>query len=155
MTKKNRMVNVPYKNSVDLIKNFKGIAAFMWDTNFINTVLGAYNENINGVEDFDYNIRTFLSTNKIKFSKECLITFYRNSDCLFFKQNAAIREKSRNLSNMYLDYLKIKSKINKDTIINISNDNSPLLFANNILTVGIIHSQSIAALLKNNKVVYK
>ena len=53
--------------------NFKGCASFMWNKNAIKKI-GKYNENISGVEDYEYLLRTFkFNQNDCKKSDEILM----------------------------------------------------------------------------------
>ncbi len=109
--KNSRLVSRRYKNTVDLIKHFMGIASFMWETKFMKDVVGKYNEHINGVEDFDYHIRTFFKTTCIGFSSKSLVTFYRTYDSLFYKKRSQISKRRADLVKLYTMYLTIRNKL--------------------------------------------
>jgi glycosyltransferase involved in cell wall biosynthesis len=103
-----RLTAKKYKNALDIITTFSGIAAFMWDTQFMLSNIGLYNEHINGVEDFDYQIRTFLKATKIGFARVSLINFIRTTDSLFYKKRNMIAKKRMYLTKLYKMYLELK-----------------------------------------------
>lgn len=136
---KNRIVSRKYKDVNDLLKNFAGIVAFIWDTEFMKNEIGKYNEMINGIEDFDYHIRTFIKTKKIGFTNKRIVTYYRTYDSLFHKQRQMISKRRVELINMYSKYLKIKDKITDNILVylisNKINTNTFKLHTNSTFTI--------------------
>lgn len=120
VTGKSKLINKQYINTIDIIKHFKGIVSFIWDTDFIKNIVGKYNENINNIEDFDFKIRTFICANKIGFSPECLVKFIRHKQCLYYKNKELIVNRRIYITDMYTQFLEIMNKINKQIVIYIS-----------------------------------
>ncbi len=116
MTGKGKLVNREYNNATDLIKHFAGIVAFMWDTNFMKNIVGKYNEHLNGIEDFDFKIRTFINATKIGYTAECLVKFIRHKNCLYYKNKELVANRRVYITDIYMQFI---SKISK--IIDVSN----------------------------------
>jgi len=109
-----------YKSANDIINNFKGMAAFMWSKEAIKKI-GFYNEEFQGCEDFDYEIRTYMNISKIKFVDKITMKYILHNDCITFKDKSRIEELALDIKNKYIKnkYIKnenIKKDINIDTI---------------------------------------
>ena len=86
---KSGIINKQYKNKIDLLNNFQGLGSYMWSENAIRKI-GYYNTHpeINGLEDFDYLVRTFNQFEKeeIKYIYNILMGYNRHESSGFHTQ---------------------------------------------------------------------
>lgn len=66
ITNENKTINKKYDDVNDLLNHFIGLGSFMWKRSLIEKI-GKYDHILKGCDDFDYLIRTFLLTEKIKY----------------------------------------------------------------------------------------
>lgn len=93
-----------YNNISDLINNFKGMAAFMWSKDIIKKI-GYFNIEYSGLcEDYDYEIRTFLETDKIIHIDKYLIEFYVGEDTQSHKNFKKMKELHEHIKMKYQNY---------------------------------------------------
>lgn len=103
-----------YKNVIDLFSCFKGLGAFMWSKNLMNSI-GIYNENLNGVEDYEYLIRTFIKTTSILCQQTSTMKFSMHDKSFYYLNYNAIRNTTVDIVKIY----KVLVKINPDHKISI------------------------------------
>ena len=89
-----------YNNVNELLKNFNGCASFMWSKNAIKNI-GFYTENINGCEDYDYLVRTFMTVQNKNHINHSLMTYVRHKDALFTKDKNNILLLKEKLNKLY------------------------------------------------------
>jgi glycosyltransferase involved in cell wall biosynthesis len=79
----NRKIDIEYNGINDLLQNFRGLAAFMWNKKFMDKIK-FYNVSINGVEDYEYLLRTFLYASKIEYT-DVITMKYNHSELSLFE----------------------------------------------------------------------
>jgi len=93
---KSGIINKQYKNKNDLIDHFQGLGSYMWSENAIRNI-GYYNTSpeINGLEDFDYLVRTFNHFKKddIKYIYNILMAYNRHENSGFHVQYEEIMKR--------------------------------------------------------------
>jgi GT2 family glycosyltransferase len=89
-----------YADTADLINNFIGIYSFMWSKCAIKKI-GLYNDQLFGVEDFDYFIRTFRNVSNIKYLPVSTMEYVFHSDSLYFKKFEDIYAKTNDIKLIY------------------------------------------------------
>src|SRR5581483_9350733 len=95
------IITTNYKDVKDLINNFRGMVAFMWKKELINKI-GSFNHSLSCYcEDYDYEIRTFLNTDKIKHINKSLIQISQDDDTLSNKNYAEMKKKHQIIKNFY------------------------------------------------------
>lgn len=57
-------IDINYYKPYDLLNNWQGMCSFMWKTSLLD-IIGKFDVSIQGCEDYDFNIKTFITTNKI------------------------------------------------------------------------------------------
>jgi glycosyltransferase involved in cell wall biosynthesis len=130
MKKIRRFISYEYTGVKDLVNRFRGLGSFMWKRSAIEKV-GFYNENLIGMEDYDYLIRTFnlLEKKNINYEYESSMKYILHDDSLYIKENVRIKTLTKQTLNLYKiilngNLLKIKkvfiyySDLNYPTIMN-------------------------------------
>ena len=100
--KQQRDVYTDYKTIDDILNNWRGCASFMWSTNIIK-INGLYRENINGVEDYEYLLRTYSNTTNVNFVNKCLMTYKLHDDSLYTKKFNEIKKLTQIIKNQYIN----------------------------------------------------
>ena len=114
--------NNNYSSPYNIINKFEGLASFMWSKKAIETI-GFFNENLYRCEDFDYNIRTFLMIDNIKFVDQSTMKYIDHNDSLYSKEYLYINRLSRDIKFIYNKLL-----INTKLFIYFSKNSWNLLF---------------------------
>lgn len=75
-----------YKNIDDILNLWQGMACYMWDKTTMEKI-GNFGLKLQGIEDYDYVIRTFLylEQSKIYHEKTFLMNYYRDKNTLSIK----------------------------------------------------------------------
>ena len=98
-----------YKNNYisvnDILNNFKGMTSFMWSRNAIKKI-GFFDENLYGIEDYEYEIRTYMFIDKIKFVDKITMKYILNNDSLTIKIPENIINLTKNIKLIYNFILK-------------------------------------------------
>jgi glycosyltransferase involved in cell wall biosynthesis len=83
---KTSMRTYDYKNVDDILNSWQGMACYMWEMSLMKQI-GKFGINLQGIEDYDYVIRTFLQLeqSKIYHEKTLLMNYYRNKNTLSIK----------------------------------------------------------------------
>ena len=96
-----KVVKKEYQSVSDCVNNFAGCASFMWTKEAIKNI-GYYNINVDGCEDFEYLIRTFLyNMNDITIKNRSLMTYLRHNDSLYIKKNKEIVKLKANIQQIF------------------------------------------------------
>lgn len=94
------IINKEYENKIELLNKWKGCGAFMWSKEIIKKI-GFYKDNIDGAEDYEFLLRTFYNTTKIKFINIPTMTYYLNEDSGFSKNTELVYKKAKEVKNIY------------------------------------------------------
>jgi glycosyltransferase involved in cell wall biosynthesis len=100
-------VNKKYNDINDLINNFNGMVSFCWTKELINKI-GLYNENIQGCEDYDYLVRTFINTQSINHINEFTSRYMLHNESLYTVKKDKIDILKQNIDTIYKFLLKTK-----------------------------------------------
>lgn len=99
--RRKRIIQKVYNTVEDLVQHFEGCASFMWTKDAINNI-GYYNENIDGCEDYEYLIRTFLYNFKDIVVKDVSTMIYeRTNNSLFIRKNNEIMNLKENIIKIF------------------------------------------------------
>jgi glycosyltransferase involved in cell wall biosynthesis len=110
--------NSKYDTIKDVINNWKGLACYMWTMNAIRDI-GYFDINIQGVEDYDYVIRTFIKyIGKIVKIEDYLYRYYIRKQSLSFTMKDKIKRLSKDIRNKYNSY--IKTTIDRSLVKKVS-----------------------------------
>uniref|UniRef100_A0A6G6ACX1 Glycosyltransferase GTa type n=1 Tax=Borely moumouvirus TaxID=2712067 RepID=A0A6G6ACX1_9VIRU len=107
----NQIINKQYNNIYDLLNNFWGLASFMWKRTLIEKI-GLYDPNLNGCEDYEYLLRTFLNTTKIEFKKISTMKYYDHKDSTYYKDYKNITSLKNQIIKLYNYIIRINHKDN-------------------------------------------
>ncbi|AUV58485.1 glycosyltransferase [Bandra megavirus] len=114
----NQHVHKNYNNIFDILRNFWGLASFMWKRSFIEKI-GLYDQNLNGCEDYEYLLRTYMNTDSILYKKEITMKYFLTQDSGFFKKYQDIINLKNDITKIYEIIAKIHNQI--DIFIYYSN----------------------------------
>jgi len=93
-----------YTSIQDIMSNFAGMAAFMWDRYAIKRI-GFYNEDLFKCEDYDYLIRTYaaLDLSNIKYVDTITMRYILHPGSLYSTYEQEIRTMTTQINAAYLD----------------------------------------------------
>ena len=91
-------VDIHYKKIEDLLYNWQGLASFMWSKNAIKKI-GFYNEDLHGVEDYEYILRTYIYISNIKYSNSFCMNYYTTHQDRVSKTHKNNNKKLRKIVN--------------------------------------------------------
>jgi len=79
----------------------------MWSHKAINKI-GFYDSKVEGCEDYDFLIRTFINLNyaNIKYSTNSGMEYVTHKDCFFIRDNVRIMNLKQKIVKMYTNQLK-------------------------------------------------
>jgi len=95
-----KKIDKQYKNTLDVINNYVGLASFMWSRNAIIKI-GFYDENLYGSEDYDYLLRTFINITDIKYNNISTMKYIKHPDSLFVRENTRILKLKTTIDTIY------------------------------------------------------
>ena len=135
----------------DLINNFRGMAGFMWKKELMNKI-GKFNVSLSGlVDDYDYEIRTFLNTKNIVHIDEILIDFYQGEDTQSSKNYGKMKETHKLVQQFYNIYL--DNFIGKEIIV-YKSEKEDIKYFSNYHNYGKINICDIDTIYFNNDILF-
>ncbi|BCS83202.1 putative glycosyltransferase [Cotonvirus japonicus] len=155
------VVKKQYNNVSELLNNFWGMGSFMWKKSLMNKI-GFYDELLDGCEDYDYLVRTFLNTNNINHKKITTMKYCLDDNSKFSKtyKNIISLKKEMILVYQYINRINQLKKININYVseyINssildkiVQKQNSPNINIYNVTNISLINkSLNIPLTFKN------
>lgn len=94
-------IRAEYSSIKELMYEWRGMACYMWRTSTIKKI--GYFRDLQGVEDYDYVLRTFifLPSDRICHESRILMIYYRHSDTLSVKMKNSIENMRLELFEKY------------------------------------------------------
>ena len=97
---KTKNIKKKYNSINDLISNYAGLASFMYSRNLINKI-GLYNTNLFKIEDYEYLLRIYNNTDKIKHIPISTMNYKRHSESLYAQNENNINKMSEDVNFIY------------------------------------------------------
>ena len=121
---KTRMIKKKYNSIDELVSKYAGLASFMYSRNLINKI-GLYNINLFKIEDYEYLLRIYNNTDKIKHVPISTMKYKRHSESLYTQNEDDIKKMSDDVN---LIYQTIQNKKNHNVFLYYSKTRWDLLF---------------------------
>ena len=120
-----KLENYDYKS---IITDWRGMACYMWKMNSLKKI-GKFDENLQGIEDYDFVIRTFILLHgSTKYLNKTLFLYYRRNNTITTRLGDKLDQMKDTIHNKYINsdmFIKIFNifKNFKELFLFISNNN--------------------------------